>query len=127
MTQIPERYPTAQLRLFRTNTFDEDRLFRDDTEDRKIGLSKRRVDWSEEEEAAAAGDDDGGTESGAAPSKPRTDLKGGLGASGPLFGSSEAPAEEAEAAAEPADEAVEEAKPEPTAEATEEKTSEDNN
>ena len=77
----------------------EVKILRVDTEDRKIGLSKRRVDWSEEEEAAAAKEEglDSPT-SASAPSKPRTDLKGGLGASGPLFGTApaEEPAEEQE-------------------------------
>ena len=75
----------------------EVKILRVDTEDRKIGLSKRRVDWSDEEEAAAAVEE-GPAETSSAPSKPRTDLKGGLGASGPLFGSAEQPAAEEPAA-----------------------------
>ena len=73
----------------------EVKILRVDTEDRKIGLSKRRVDWSEEEEAAAAVEEgDGSDGSSSAQSKPRTDLKGGLGASGPLFGSTESSEDE---------------------------------
>ncbi|MCL4205177.1 MAG: 30S ribosomal protein S1 [Pirellulaceae bacterium] len=55
----------------------EVKILRVDTDERKIGLSRKRVEWAEEE--------------GAAPGEqrarePRTDLKGGLGSSGPLIG-----------------------------------------
>ena len=59
----------------------EVKVLRVDTEERKIGLSRRRVEWSEEEEAAAKAEE-AKTEAAAAP---RTDLKGGLGAGGPLI------------------------------------------
>ncbi len=60
----------------------EVKILRVDTEERKIGLSRKRVEWNEEEiEAAEA------AESGAAAGSkaPRGELKGGLGASGPLI------------------------------------------
>jgi small subunit ribosomal protein S1 len=61
----------------------EVKILRVDTEDRKIGLSRKRVDWAEEDEASAA--------EAAAADQPRSaaappqDLKGGLGESGPLI------------------------------------------
>jgi small subunit ribosomal protein S1 len=61
----------------------EVKILRVDTEDRKIGLSRKRVDWAEEDEAGAAG---GGGEGSRTPaSTPPQDLKGGLGSSGPLI------------------------------------------
>jgi small subunit ribosomal protein S1 len=67
----------------------EVKVLRVDTEDRKIGLSRRRVDWSEEQEAR-------GMRRSGKPKKrvptPVTsrhrDLKGGLGGSGPLIDTS---------------------------------------
>jgi small subunit ribosomal protein S1 len=60
----------------------EVKILRVDTEERKIGLSRKRVQWAEEDEAAAA--------SGEKPkqdkAKPQEQqLKGGLGESGPLI------------------------------------------
>ena len=58
----------------------EVKILRVDAEERKIGLSRKRVEWAEEEHGAAAA---GGT-----PHRPRTppdELKGGLGHSGPLI------------------------------------------
>ncbi|MCE9556868.1 MAG: 30S ribosomal protein S1, partial [Planctomycetes bacterium] len=55
-----------------------------DTDERKIGLSRKRVEWAEdhevpEDEAASSGN-------GSASSKPATELKGGIGSdSGPLI------------------------------------------
>ena len=86
----------------------EVKILRVDTEERKIGLSRRRVDWTDEQEAA---DEKAQTET----KQSSADLKGGLGASGPLI--STASADEAEAAGEPvaeaapAEEAVAEAAP----------------
>jgi small subunit ribosomal protein S1 len=58
----------------------EVKILRVDTEDRKIGLSRKRVEWAEEDEAAATQQ---------APlqgrEKPRQELKGGLGDAGPLI------------------------------------------
>ncbi|MHB9076305.1 MAG: 30S ribosomal protein S1 [Pirellulaceae bacterium] len=73
----------------------EVKILRVDTEDRKIGLSRKRVEWAEEEEAAATQQ--------AAPQgreKPRQELKGGLGDAGPLIKPQEPekkPAEDADA------------------------------
>ncbi len=56
----------------------EVKILRVDTEERKIGLSRKRVEWAEEEEAAQA-------EQQPQQRQTRTDLKGGLGSSGPLI------------------------------------------
>ncbi len=82
----------------------EVKILRVDTDDRKIGLSRKRVDWAEEDEAAAV---EGGEEDRSTQAQPPKDLKGGLGESGPLIktGPAEAPAAEAPAAEAPAAEA----------------------
>jgi small subunit ribosomal protein S1 len=56
----------------------EVKILRVDTDERKIGLSRKRVEWAEEAEGqpAAAG----------APAQPQQELKGGVGKSGPLIG-----------------------------------------
>jgi small subunit ribosomal protein S1 len=59
----------------------EVKILRVDTEDRKIGLSRRRVDWSQEQEAAEA-------KVAADSEKSHQELKGGRGSSGPLIGPS---------------------------------------
>jgi small subunit ribosomal protein S1 len=56
----------------------EVKILRVDTDDRKIGLSRRRVEWAAEEEAAAASES-------ARSETPARELKGGLGESGPLI------------------------------------------
>lgn len=60
----------------------EVKILRVDTDERKIGLSRKRVEWAEEPETAPA-------EQPAAevkrPKRPAADLKGGLGSSGPLI------------------------------------------
>ncbi|MEC9097083.1 MAG: S1 RNA-binding domain-containing protein, partial [Planctomycetota bacterium] len=56
----------------------EVKVLRVDAEDRKIGLSLKRVDWSPEQEAKAKAEEEGSLES-------PEDLKGGLGGGGPLF------------------------------------------
>ncbi|HEY2760225.1 MAG TPA: 30S ribosomal protein S1 [Pirellulales bacterium] len=65
----------------------EVKILRVDTEERKIGLSRKRVQWSEdqsEEEAAQEAESNGnGKNSGA--NTPATELKGGVGKSGPLI------------------------------------------
>ncbi len=58
----------------------EVKILRVDTEDRKIGLSRKRVEWAEEEETAA-----GPAQQAAGQQKPRQELKGGLGDAGPLI------------------------------------------
>jgi small subunit ribosomal protein S1 len=62
----------------------EVKILRVDTEERKIGLSRKRVEWNEEESGEKG---EGGAEaSPKQPSgKPRGELKGGLGESGPLI------------------------------------------
>jgi small subunit ribosomal protein S1 len=62
----------------------EVKILRVDTDERKIGLSRKRVEWAEEAEAEAAQDES----EGAAPSsaQPPAELKGGVGgSSGPLI------------------------------------------
>jgi small subunit ribosomal protein S1 len=78
----------------------EVKVLRVDTEDRKIGLSRKRVEWAEEDEAAAAAEEAaaeaaGGTASTGGASS--AELKGGLGASGPLISTSMAKDEETSA------------------------------
>lgn len=62
----------------------EVKILRVDSEDRKIGLSRKRVEWAEEDEAAAAAEEAAVAETAAAAS---ADLKGGIGGAdaGPLF------------------------------------------
>jgi small subunit ribosomal protein S1 len=59
----------------------EVKILRVDTDDRKIGLSRRRVEWSEEKEASENARESAGTVQKSDPGE----LKGGLGASGPLI------------------------------------------
>src|SRR5690349_2589317 len=62
----------------------EVKVLRVDTEERKIGLSRKRVEWAEEDEAAAEANGSGSRE-------PALELKGGVGGdSGPLFKSASA-------------------------------------
>ena len=104
----------------------EVKVLRVDTDERKIGLSRRRVDWTPEEEAKAqkAEAAESGAAGGAGSSNiAAADLKGGLGSAGPLIAPSaavDAPAEEP-AAAEATEEAPAE---EPAAEAAAEETAE---
>jgi small subunit ribosomal protein S1 len=66
----------------------EVKILRVDTEERKIGLSRKRVEWAEEDEAAA--DSNGASVS----REPAVELKGGIGSdSGPLFKSAAASSE----------------------------------
>ncbi len=62
----------------------EVKVLRVDSEERKIGLSRRRVDWTEEQEGAAAKAEAAKVEAAKA-----TELKGGLGSEGPLIGPAE--------------------------------------
>ena len=95
----------------------EVKVLRVDTDERKIGLSRRRVDWTPEEEAKAqkAEAAESGAAGGAGGSNvAAADLKGGLGTGGLLIpaAAEEAPAEEAA----PAEETkAEEAEAEPAA------------
>ena len=94
----------------------EVKVLRVDTDERKIGLSKRRVDWSPEQEAAEnkKNGDDGPVTAASGRQIADSDLKGGLGGGGLLIQTAaaeeETPAAEAEPAAEeaPAAEAKEE-------------------
>jgi small subunit ribosomal protein S1 len=69
----------------------EVKILRVDTDERKIGLSRKRVEWAEEDEAAAAGDSTGAPSGASGEAAARRaarapdDLKGGLGDSGPLI------------------------------------------
>jgi small subunit ribosomal protein S1 len=60
----------------------EVKVLRVDTEERKIGLSRRRLDWQEDDDAGSTGSDDN-----IPPSPPTPPLKGGLGSGGPLISS----------------------------------------
>jgi small subunit ribosomal protein S1 len=85
----------------------EVKVLRVDAEERKIGLSRKRVEWAEEEVAAAGA---AAPMTGAArPTTPAFDLKGGVGdGGGPLFrrpvreepASADKPAESVESAEE---------------------------
>ena len=75
----------------------EVKVLRVDTEERKIGLSRKRVDWTPEEEAKEA-------QKEAAQQREDAELKGGLGSSGPLI------------QAQPSDEGAEAESPAPEAE-----------
>ena len=59
----------------------EVKILRVDTEERKIGLSRRRVEWNEEKEAA----ENAKEAATVATRSENADLKGGLGSSGPLI------------------------------------------
>lgn len=65
----------------------EVKVLRVDTDERKIGLSRKRVHWTADQIAAEAAAEGGSNES-KQPEKPQQELKGGLGSEGPLFGSS---------------------------------------
>jgi small subunit ribosomal protein S1 len=68
----------------------EVKVLRVDTEERKIGLSRKRVEWAEEDEAAAEANGNGMSTVGSR--EPAVELKGGVGSadSGPLFKSASA-------------------------------------
>ena len=59
----------------------EVKILRVDTEERKIGLSRKRVEWAEEGEGQQAPAAHGGSKD----REQRANLKGGLGGSGPLI------------------------------------------
>lgn len=94
----------------------EVKILRVDTDDRKIGLSRKRVEWAEEDEAKALKEEEEAAKAAAAGSASAAELKGGVGGdSGPLIKTPEAapapePAPE-EAPAEPEAAAAEEAAP----------------
>ncbi|GAA4458439.1 30S ribosomal protein S1 [Novipirellula rosea] len=61
----------------------EVKVLRVDTDERKIGLSLKRVEWGEEQERAAAAAE--AAENQVPASSVEGELKGGLGSAGPLF------------------------------------------
>ncbi len=67
----------------------EVKILRVDTEERKIGLSRKRVEWAEEAEGGENGHE-ATAEASSAPATPAVELKGGVGGkSGPLIGPAE--------------------------------------
>ena len=95
----------------------EVKVLRVDTDERKIGLSKRRVDWSPEQEAAEnkKNGDDGPVTAASGRQIADSDLKGGLGGGGLLIQTATA-GEEATAAETPAADEAPAAEAEPAAE-----------
>ena len=95
----------------------EVKVLRVDTDERKIGLSKRRVDWSPEQEAAEnkKNGDDGPVTAASGRQIKDSDLKGGLGGGGLLIQTATAD-EEATAAETPAADEAPAAEAEPAAE-----------
>jgi small subunit ribosomal protein S1 len=64
----------------------EVKILRVDTDERKIGLSRKRVEWSDDQIAAEQGDDAQQSDGGAGKAKSGAELKGGVGGgSGPLI------------------------------------------
>src|SRR5690606_10820529 len=64
----------------------EVKILRVDTEERKIGLSRKRVQWTEEQEAQVSeGETSNSNGDAAKQSIPASELKGGVGQSGPLI------------------------------------------
>ncbi len=65
----------------------EVKVLRVDAEERKIGLSRKRVEWAEEEEQPAPGGaaKPGGPGGPGKPAAPSRELKGGVGGGGPLI------------------------------------------
>ena len=77
----------------------EVKILRVDPDERKIGLSRKRVEWAEEEKAAQE------ESASTGPSGPPTELKGGVGdSSGPLIQPVEpAPEDKSASPADPSD------------------------
>lgn len=69
----------------------EVKVLRVDTDERKIGLSLKRVDWSEEQERAAGEAE--AAEAGGPTPMDESELKGGLGQQGPLIPTDREPGE----------------------------------
>ena len=64
----------------------EVKILRVDTDERKIGLSRKRVQWSEEQEQEAGdAEAESGSSNNGGPSNSQMELKGGVGKSGPLI------------------------------------------
>ena len=81
----------------------EVKVLRVDTEDRKIGLSRRRVDWSAEQEAEDAKKRETETATTTAGNIPAGELKGGLGGGGLLIDTPPTPAAAEESTADSTD------------------------
>src|SRR5262245_1076700 len=63
----------------------EVKILRVDTDDRKIGLSRKRVEWAEDDLSDVGGESAAAAPAAKEPKKPRGELKGGLGGGGPLI------------------------------------------
>jgi small subunit ribosomal protein S1 len=63
----------------------EVKILRVDTDERKIGLSRKRVQWSEEQEQEAGDIESVSGSSNGGPGTSQVELKGGVGKSGPLI------------------------------------------
>jgi small subunit ribosomal protein S1 len=61
------------------------KILRVDTDERKIGLSRKRVEWAEDDAGQPPADGSAPTPAPKEPKKPRGELKGGLGGAGPLI------------------------------------------
>jgi small subunit ribosomal protein S1 len=61
------------------------KILRVDTDDRKIGLSRKRVEWADDDLSDAGGESGAPGPTPKEPKKPRGELKGGLGGAGPLI------------------------------------------
>ncbi|MFO0916028.1 MAG: 30S ribosomal protein S1 [Pirellulales bacterium] len=66
----------------------EVKILRVDVDERKIGLSRKRVDWAEEDVAQEGTGERASEGGGGQPKSEPQELKGGLGQSGPLFDTS---------------------------------------
>ena len=86
----------------------EVKILRVDIDERKIGLSRKRVEWAAEDEAAALAEEQA---EGSVTKTDPTDLKGGLGAGGPLIKPPAAPADAADSDADESDAQAESDKP----------------
>lgn len=63
----------------------EVKVLRVDSDERKIGLSRKRVEWSEEQHKAEADKEREQAQQQTKSDKPQQELKGGLGSDGPLI------------------------------------------
>ena len=87
----------------------EVKILRVDSEERKIGLSRKRVEWAEEDEAAA----EAAQAESSSDREPATELKGGIGSdSGPLFKAATEEVPAADTTTVPPEETSETVKPE---------------
>jgi small subunit ribosomal protein S1 len=93
----------------------EVKVLRVDADERKIGLSRKRVEWAEE--AQAEGEAKPAGEAATAEQRPYVELKGGVGGgSGPLFQPHAAPEEAAAAEVKPEEAKSDDVAGEPAAE-----------